>query len=150
MRLCWGHLDLEGGFFNLPVGRGTKGIPRRLPMTAAVKAELLAHRSRCRETGGEDPVFENAVDTLRDDLRRARQEAAAIAPERRVKIGFHALRHTAASWMVQDGVPLYEVAKILGHGTVYVTERYAHLVPGFAAGPIEKLGARIRPEDLHC
>jgi hypothetical protein len=63
-------------------------------------------------------------------------------------IGFHALRHTAASWMVQDGIPLYEVAKILGHGSTYVTERYAHLQPGFAERGIDSLGARLRPQDL--
>lgn len=148
MRLCWGHCDLERGFFNLPVGRGTKGIPPRLPMTAAVKVELLAHRERCRRTTGETPIFEGSLDAIRDDLRRVRKACARIAPERREKIGFHALRHTAASWMVQDGVPLYEVAKILGHGSVYVTERYSHLVPGFAERGIDCLGARLRSEDL--
>jgi integrase len=148
MRLRWGHCDFEGCFFNLPPGRGTKGIPPRLPMTAAVKAELLAHRARCAKTGGCDPLFTNSIETLGDDLERARKTCAKIAPERRDKIGFHALRHTAASWMVQDGVPLYEVAKILGHGSVYVTERYSHLVPGFAQIPIDKLGARLRPENL--
>jgi len=50
--------------------------------------------------------------------------------------------------MVQDGVPLYEVARILGHGSVYVTERYAHLVPGFAERGIDSLGSRLRPQDL--
>lgn len=43
---------------------------------------------------------------------------------------------------------LYEVARILGHGSVYVTERYTHLVPGFAERGIDSLGARLRPEDL--
>lgn len=148
MRLCWRHLDFEGGFFNLPPGRGTKGIPPRLPMTAAVKAELLAHRARCGHVHGNTLVFARSIDAIRDDLRRVRKACEKIAPERREKIGFHALRHTAASWMVQDGVPLYEVAKILGHGSVYVTERYSHLVPGFAERGIDCLGARLRSEDL--
>jgi integrase len=148
MRLCWRHLDFEGGFFNLPPGRGTKGIPPRLPMTAAVKAELLAHRARCGPVHGNTLVFARSIDAIRDDLRRVRKACEKIAPERREKIGFHALRHTAASWMVQDGVPLYEVAKILGHGSVYVTERYSHLVPGFAERGIDCLGARLRSEDL--
>ena len=42
---------------------------------------------------------------------------------------FHTLRHTAASWMVAAGVPLYEVGKILGHSTPLMTQRYAHLAP---------------------
>lgn len=67
---------------------------------------------------------------------------------RQTRSGFHALRHTAASWMVQDGVPLYEVARILGHGSIYVTSRYAHLVPGFAERGIDSLGSRLRPDDM--
>jgi integrase len=148
MRLCWQHFDFENGFVNPPPGRGTKGIPPRLKLTDALKIEMLAHRARCERTGGEDTLFENAIDTIRDDLRAAKKACVKIAPERRAKIGVHALRHTAASWMVQDGVPLYEVAKILGHGSVYVTETCAHLVPGFAERGINCLGARLRPEDL--
>lgn len=147
-RLAWRHFDFERGFVNPPPGRGTKGIPPRLKLTEALKIDLLAHRARCAKTGGMDPLFENALDTIRDDLRAAKVACEKIAPERRAKIGFHALRHTAASWMVQDGVPIYEVAKILGQGSVYVTERYAHLQPGFSERGIDTLGARLRPEDL--
>jgi integrase len=41
----------------------------------------------------------------------------------------HDLRHTCASWMVQQGVPLMEVRDVLGHSSVEMTERYAHLAP---------------------
>ena len=44
---------------------------------------------------------------------------------------FHTLRHTAASWMVQAGVPLYEVQTILGHSSPLLTQRYSHLAPDF-------------------
>jgi integrase len=41
----------------------------------------------------------------------------------------HDLRHTCASWLVQAGVPLYDVRAWLGHSSIKVTERYAHLAP---------------------
>jgi integrase len=52
---------------------------------------------------------------------------------------FHTLRHTAASWMVQQGVDLYAVGQILGHKTPRMTQRYAHLSPEYMAGAVGKL-----------
>ena len=39
------------------------------------------------------------------------------------------MRHTAASWLVRDGVPLYDVQALLGHEDYATTQRYAHLAP---------------------
>jgi len=52
---------------------------------------------------------------------------------------FHSLRHTAASWLVMEGVDLYAVGRILGHKTPRMTQRYAHLSPGYMAASVNKL-----------
>jgi len=43
------------------------------------------------------------------------------------KLKFHSLRHTFASWLVQRGVSIYEVSKLLGHSDIKTTEIYSHL-----------------------
>lgn len=46
-------------------------------------------------------------------------------------VGFHTLRHTAASLWLMSGVSLFEVARRLGHSSTNITAtRYGHLLPG--------------------
>jgi integrase len=52
---------------------------------------------------------------------------------------FHSLRHTAASWLVMQGVDLFAVGQVLGHRTPRMTARYAHLSPAYMAGAVGKL-----------
>lgn len=52
----------------------------------------------------------------------------------------HTLRHTFASWLVIAGVPLYEVRDLLGHSTIKLTERYAHLAPENLRAAVDRIG----------
>jgi integrase len=53
----------------------------------------------------------------------------AIAAARVRRFPPRIMRHTAASWLVMDGVPLYDVQALLGHESFATTQRYAHLAP---------------------
>jgi integrase len=47
--------------------------------------------------------------------------------DRRMKVVFHSLRHSCASWLVNAGVELPTIAKILGHKSLEMTTRYSHV-----------------------
>ena len=62
--------------------------------------------------------------------RRQRLEGSFEDLLERAKIHdfwFHDLRHTFASWYMMNGGDLYELAKLLGHSNIKMTERYAKL-----------------------
>jgi hypothetical protein len=42
---------------------------------------------------------------------------------------FHSLRHTFASQLVQKGISLYMVQKLMGHANIKTTEIYAYIAP---------------------
>lgn len=65
--------------------------------------------------------FERTVDSLEWEFRQARE--AAGFPE----LHQHDLRHTYASLLINQGVPLYVVGELLGHKTTQTTKRYSHL-----------------------
>ena len=59
-------------------------------------------------------------------------------------ITFHGLRHTAATLMLQQGIPLKVVAERLGHKKPTITlDIYAHALPSMQKAAAEKLGALL-------
>ncbi|MGM0543841.1 MAG: tyrosine-type recombinase/integrase [Pseudomonadota bacterium] len=49
------------------------------------------------------------------------------------------VRHTCAAWLVTSGVPLAVVRDLLGHSTIAMTERYAHLAPENVRSAVARL-----------
>ena len=57
---------------------------------------------------------------------------------------WHDLRHTAASWMVQNDVPLDVVQQILGHSDISTTMRYAHRETSAQRDALDVLASQMR------
>ncbi len=55
------------------------------------------------------------------------------------KLHFHSLRHTFATWLVQEGVSIYEVQKLLGHSSISVTQIYSHLAASELHSAVNKI-----------
>jgi integrase len=114
------------------VGPTKSGRERRVPLTATLRG-TLAHRMRAPEA----LVFTRADGSplKLDDLHTILWRACRVAGLR--KIRFHDLRHTFASALVAANVPLRQVQAWLGHSSLRLVERYAHLSPHQHVGLIK-------------
>jgi integrase len=111
--MCEGHMGTPKG------GRG-----RDIPMCDSALAALRVHRKR-----SPDLVFASPEGTMltAKSCKWPLWRACTRAGVRR--IGWHVLRHTFASHLVMRGAPLKAVQELLGHATIEMTMRYAHLSP---------------------
>ena len=60
-----------------------------------------------------------------------------------VDFRFHDLRHTCASYLAMNGASLMEIAEVLGHKTLAMVKRYAHLSEAHTAGVVARMNAAI-------
>lgn len=147
--LRWCAVDLERRELLVDPRTEKAGRGRTVPLTPVLAATLAALREqRLRPAlDGSDHVFTDRAgeplrgETLRLLLADAVKRCEALPLTKRAKVTCHTLRHTAASLMVGAGVPLFGVAKVLGHSTLAVTMRYAHFAPEAGRAAIERLGA---------
>lgn len=56
---------------------------------------------------------------------------------------FHSLRHTCASYLAMNGASLAEIAEVLGHKTLAMVKRYAHLSASHTAGVLSRMNEKI-------
>lgn len=117
----WEWLDFEQKLLRVP--RTKSGRSHHIPLSAATVRLLLDYRGPRRAVGyifpGRAPG--KPLTTLRGIWDRAKAGAALPADLR-----LHDLRHTFASTLANRGIPLNEVAVILGHRQLATTARYAH------------------------
>lgn len=69
--------------------------------------------------------------------------ATALKNAEIVNFRWHDLRHTAASYLAQDGATLIDIAAILGHSTLDMVQRYAHLSDTHISSAVERMNQRI-------
>jgi site-specific recombinase XerD len=57
-------------------------------------------------------------------------------------MGWHVTRHSFASHLAMCGVPLKAIQELMGHTTIQITMRYAHLAPEIARDSVQLLDRR--------
>ncbi len=135
--LRWPDLDLKKG---LGVLHDTKNGERRaLPVKGHALAELKAlKRQRRLDT---DLVFPSPRGVNPFDYKKSFTRAVAEANIRGFR--FHDLRHSAASYLAMNGASMPEIAAVLGHKTLAMVKRYAHLSDAHVAKAVESMNEKI-------
>lgn len=142
--LRWDDADLVAGIVVVrqSIVRGRVGTPkngkkREVPLGNEVLAALKSHRHLKGEL-----VFSNPDGSAfgKEQCKHPLWRACKRAGLRR--IGWHVLRHSFASHLVMKGVPLKAVQELLGHSTIEMTMRYAHLSPDVRRDAVLKLDRR--------
>lgn len=134
----WAQVDLHRKVITLDV---TKNGERRVLPLAGPALELLRERSKVRRIDT-DLVFPGRLHPDKPVDLRTPFESACKAAEI-TDFHWHDLRHTAASYLAMNGASLAEIAEVLGHKTLAMVQRYAHLSEAHTAGVVERMNARF-------
>ena len=131
----WSDVDLERKSWLIPTSK--TGKPRHVPLSTAALAiiEVLPRFKEC-------PWLVPNPDTLKPfvSIKHGWQRAIKVAKLPGLRI--HDLRHSAASFMVNSGVDLFAVGKVLGHASYQSTQRYAHLANDTLLAAVEAGAAK--------
>jgi integrase len=137
MNLKWTDIDLQRGRIVL---QETKNGERRVvPITGLALRELKSlDKTKHKDLGF---VFPSKHAHQPIDLRFPWEKALKAAGIEDFR--FHDLRHSAASYLAMNGASLAEIAEVLGHKTLSMVKRYAHLSESHTAGVVASMNERI-------
>lgn len=120
LQLTWDRVDFETGVihYDVPGRKQTKKRRAAPPISSGLRAVL----ERAYEERRGDLVMDNGAEVWRLIKNIAdRAKVADVSP--------HVLRHTAATHMARNGVPLYHIAGVLGNSLAMVEKVYAKHAP---------------------
>jgi integrase len=134
--LTWDRVDRSRGVILLEVTKS--GRRREVPLNVQADA-VLARRAGSGTLEG--PVFGTRSWYAFRTYWESAVEKAGLGDFR-----FHDLRHTFASWAIQRGASLPEVKDLLGHHSLAMVMRYAHLAPEHLRSAVARLDTVLTAE----
>lgn len=129
LALRWANVDMKGKQLTVEGSTAKSAQTRHIPLND--EALDVLKKWKAQAPAGDRVI---AVDTSFKTAWGALLERAKITAFR-----WHDLRHHFASRLVQAGVPLNTVRELLGHGSMAMTLRYAHLAPDQKREAVAKL-----------
>lgn len=132
LSLKWVNVDLHHGFILLDMTKN--GERREIPINDTMSDVLHGLN---RRLDAPYVFYDNATGKPYQDIKRS--FASALRRAKVTDFHFHDLRHTFASHLVMSGVDITTVKELLGHKTLTMTLRYAHLAPSHKVEAVKKL-----------
>lgn len=138
LSLKWKDVDLERGIITL---HETKNGERRILPITGHALELLKEHSKIRRFNT-DLLFPSNTNPKKPiDVRTPFENALKKAGVNDFR--FHDLRHSAASYLAMNGATLAEIAEVLGHKTLQMVRRYAHLSEAHTTKVVARMNKAI-------
>ncbi len=140
--LEWQRVNLQERLLFLEAAHTKSGKRRSVPLNEMSRQAIVGRlRFRTKYCPTSPWVFAREDGTRIKAVKRSFKTACRRSEIEDFHI--HDLRHTCAAWLVGVGVPLTEVRDLLGHASVVVTERYAHLSPDNVRAAVAKLDSPL-------
>ena len=128
LELDWHRVDMHRNLITLEAIHTKNSKRRFVPLNAVARGALINRlRLRAEQCPDSPWVFSRPDGTRLGNIRGSFATACRKAGIDDFHI--HDLRHTCAAWLVTAGVPLPEIRDLLGHASITMTEKYAHLAP---------------------